>query len=77
MQTSRIVRVECYAGHAAHEEPRRFALEDGSIIEIVRIDNRWRTPQEVIFLVLATNDTRYRLEYSHASAQWCAYTLER
>jgi hypothetical protein len=63
------ITVECYAGYRAEETPRRFSTGE-RLIEIVRIIDRWITPDYRYFRVEGDDGGVYVLSQSVDTAEW-------
>lgn len=63
------LRVECYAGGRADEEPRRI-VEGGRPFEVVEVLDRARTPTELRFHVRLADGRRCRLVQSLSDGLW-------
>jgi hypothetical protein len=62
-------RVETYSGARLHEHPRRFTYQ-GEWLEVVQILHRWREPEHLGFLVVASDSRRYCLNYQLHRDSW-------
>jgi len=67
-QESRI-RVECYAGHRADVEPRRFFIGEREITVNAIID-RWLDPSHRYFKVRGDDDGIYILRHEISRDAW-------
>lgn len=67
-QESRI-RVECYAGHRADEEPRRFFIGEREITVSTIID-RWLDPTHRYFKVRGDDKGIYILRHDPSHDSW-------
>lgn len=70
------IQVECYAGHKADENPRRFLCES-SWIEVKEILDRWlqadknpRQPKADYFKVLGSDGKEYLLKRDREYDEW-------
>ena len=63
------VKVECYAGHRADEEPRAFMLGERRF-EVVTILDRWLSPDHRYFKVTADDGNTYILRQNTADGAW-------
>ena len=63
------VRVECYAGYRADEEPRRFFLGEREITVNTIID-RWIDPSHSYFKLRGDDEAIYILRHDVASDTW-------
>ncbi len=63
------VRVECYAGYRADQEPRAF-IRDEVRLTVVAIERRWREPDGERFVVRADDGRRYTLRHDRSCDQW-------
>jgi hypothetical protein len=63
------VRVECYAGHRAEEEPRRLHLGTREIA-ITEILDRWLDPGHRYFKVRGDDGGVYLLRHEVADDRW-------
>jgi len=61
--------VRCYAGSRYPERPVAFAWEDGWL-EVVEVLRQLRTPEELIFDVLALDGQSYRLTWDQVTDAW-------
>ena len=62
-------RVETYSGARLHDHPRRFTFQ-GEWLEVVRILERWRDPEFLGFLVVASDSRSYHLKYQLHQDVW-------
>jgi hypothetical protein len=62
-------RVETYSGYRLHERPRYFIFE-GERLEVTRVLARWQEPEELAFIVVASNARRYFLKYHQLRDVW-------
>jgi len=72
------IRVECYAGYRAEQEPRAFWLADRRL-EIRAILDRWHAPTRRWFKVDADDGHTYVLRHDAESDEWeiAAFTAGR
>jgi hypothetical protein len=63
------ITVECYAGYRADETPRRFSV-GYHVIQIVRILDRWMTPDYRYFRVEGNDGRVYLLGQGSHSGKW-------
>ena len=63
------VRVACYAGYRAEQEPRWFAV-GGRRIDVSEIEDRWLSPEHRYFKVHGTEDGLYLLRHDTHSDHW-------
>ena len=63
------VRVECYAGHRAAQEPRAVHLDDGRHL-VAGIADRWYDPDGDTFRVRTTSGLRLLLQYDRREDCW-------
>ena len=66
--------VECYSGHTYAQEPRAFAWQ-GRRFEVVKIDQRWRTPHGPSFAVRTKTGDRFELHYDELQDRWIIHGL--
>lgn len=64
-----ILRVECYAGYRAEEEPRRFFLDQRKV-EVIEIVDRWLAPDYRYFKIRGDDGATYILRYDVPSYKW-------
>lgn len=64
-----LVRVECYSGFKAAERPLRLHLGE-RVLDIVEVEDRWYSPGETYFRVLASDGDRYVLRHIEAQDSW-------
>ncbi len=62
-------RVRCYAGASFPERPVAFEWQ-GSWLKVTEIIRQARTPETLVFWVLAENDVCYRLTWQVAADNW-------
>lgn len=63
------LRVECYAGHRADEEPRRFFLGEREI-RVTAIIDRWLDPTHRYFKLRGDDGGIYLLRHETAGDTW-------
>lgn len=63
------IRVECYAGHRAEEEPRAFQLGERRFA-VGEILDRWLDPRYRYFKVKADDGRQYVLRHDVATDDW-------
>lgn len=63
------LRVECYAGHRADEEPRRFFIGERKV-GITEIIDRWLDPDHRYFKVRGEDGGVYLLRHDTARDHW-------
>ena len=63
------IRVECYAGHRAEEEPRAFTL-GATRLAVIEILDRWMAPEHRYFKVKAQDGRTFVLRHDTASGDW-------
>ncbi len=76
----RRVRVECYAGYRAEQEPRRFRPEtagsgDPVVVEVLEILDRWLDPRHRYFKVLGGDGLVHLLRHDEGGGGWGLRTL--
>lgn len=64
-----IVQVECYSGFKADERPVRFVLV-GRTFEVSSVEDKWYSPGETYFRVLASDGNHYVLRHEEAQDVW-------
>jgi hypothetical protein len=64
-----IVRVECYAGYKGDERPVRIVFA-AQTLEIASVEDRWYSPGETYFRLLAENGDRYVLRRHDGQEVW-------
>lgn len=69
MNEERPLRVECYAGHRADEEPRRFTMGERHV-DVVAILDRWLAPDHRYFKVRASDGGIYLLRHDLREDRW-------
>jgi hypothetical protein len=63
------IAVECYAGYRANETPRRFRLDE-QLIDVVRVIDRWTTPDYRYFRVEGGDGGVYVLRVGIGASDW-------
>jgi len=63
------LRVECYAGYKAEQEPRAFVVE-GERRVVLGLSDRWYDPEASYFKVRADDGHLYLLRYDRTSDAW-------
>lgn len=63
------LRVECYAGQRAEEEPRRFFLGE-RLITITEVLDRWLDPAHRYFKVRGDDGGIYLLRHDSTADRW-------
>jgi hypothetical protein len=63
------IHVDCYAGHRADEEPRRFLLGKREI-EIEEVIDRWLDPGHRYFKVRGSDGSIYLLRHEPGQDAW-------
>lgn len=63
------IRVECYAGHRAGEEPRAFQLGERRFA-VSEILDRWLDPRHRYFKVKADDGRQFVLRHDLVSDDW-------
>ncbi len=61
--------VECYSGHTYPQEPRVVAWQ-GHRLPVIRIEQRWRTPEGPAFSVETEGGARFELHYHELEDRW-------
>lgn len=70
MDDTRIsVIVSCYAGYRGEEKPQRFSIKHRQI-EVMKILDRWLSPDHRYFKVLGDDDAIYILRHDIPSGLW-------
>ena len=64
-----LVRVECYAGYRAEQEPHAFWLGERRL-EVRAVVDRWAAPMQRWFKVDADDGNLYILRHDEASGDW-------
>ena len=64
-----VVRVECYAGYRGEETPRRFSLGERKV-EVIKVVDRWITPDHRYFKVWGKDGRVYILRQDAVSGRW-------
>ncbi len=70
------VRVETYSGFKADERPMRFVLGE-RVLDVLEIEDRWYSPGETYFRVLASDGDRYVLRHIEAHDSWTLAAYRR
>ena len=70
------LRVECYAGYKADQEPRAFVL-DGTRRLVLGIADRWVEPDATCFRVRADDGHRYLLRHDRTEDAWSLVEVSR
>ncbi len=70
------VRVECYSGFKADEHPIRFVLGE-RVLDVLEIEDRWYSPGETYFRILASDGDRYVLRHIEAQDSWTLAAYRR
>jgi hypothetical protein len=70
------IRVECYAGHRADVEPRRFFLGE-RLVEVAEVLDRWLAPDHRYFKVRARDGAVYILRHDTTADSWELWMYER
>lgn len=63
------IKVECYAGYRAEQEPQRFLLGKREI-EVVEVIDRWLDPEHRYFKVAGDDGGIYILCYDTQADEW-------
>jgi hypothetical protein len=63
------IRVECYAGHRAEEEPRRFWVGE-RCVQVEAIVDRWLGPDHRYFRVTGGDGRTYLLRHDGRLDLW-------
>lgn len=63
------LRVECYAGHRADEEPRRFFIGEREVVVDLILD-RWLDPAHRYFKVRGGDGGVYILRHDLEEGRW-------
>ena len=64
-----IVRVETYSGFKADERPLRLHLGERTL-EVVAVEDRWYSPGETFFRILADDGDCYVVRHTVAQDVW-------
>ena len=64
-----LISVETYSGLKADERPLRLRLSD-RVLDVVEIEDRWYSPGETYFRLLASDGDRYILRHVEAQDSW-------
>ena len=70
------LRVECYAGYRAEQEPRRFYL-GARRVEVEEILDRWLAPELRYFKVRGNDGGMYILRHDAPSDTWALTMFRR
>jgi len=70
------VRVECYSGVKADERPVRLRFGE-RVLDVIEIEDRWYSPGETYFRVLASDGDRYVLRHVEAQDYWTLAAYRR
>lgn len=65
----REIRVECYAGYKAEQEPRVLHVDDQEM-RVLGIADRWYDPSASYFKVRAEDGHQYLLRHDRARDAW-------
>jgi hypothetical protein len=68
------VQVECFSGHTYAQEPR-LLIWQGRRYPILRVEERWRTPDGPAFCVRADSGDRFELAYREVQDRWLLRVL--
>ncbi len=60
---------ECYAGYRGEETPRRFSLGERKV-EVIKVVDRWITPDHRYFKVWGKDGRVYILRQDAVSGRW-------
>jgi hypothetical protein len=63
------VKVECYSGHTYAQEPRTVVWQ-GRHYPVVRVEQRWRTPEGPAFRVQVEAEGAFELHYDELEDRW-------
>ncbi len=66
--------VECYSGHTYAQEPRAVAWQ-GRRYPVVRVEQRWRTPEGPAFRVRTEPGAVFNLHYHESEDRWAIRLL--
>ena len=66
--------VECYSGHTYAQEPQRFTWQSVRYT-IIRVEERWRTPEGPAFRVRTRPEACFLLRYLEQEERWLVETL--
>lgn len=64
-----MARVRCYAGASYPERPIAF-LWEGRWLYVSEVIRQERSPEEMVFWVLAENDVCYQLRWQVTADEW-------
>jgi hypothetical protein len=67
-------RVECYSGHTYAQEPRVVVWQEQRH-PVVRIEQRWRTPEGPSFRVRTESGAVFGLSYDELQDRWTVNRL--
>lgn len=70
------IRVECYAGQRAEEEPRRFWLGT-TPVDVAEVLDRWLAPEHRYFKVRGNDGSTYILRHDVVHDRWALTMFER
>ncbi len=73
---TRMLRVECYAGHRGEETPRALILGDRRV-GVVEILDRWLAPDHRYFRLKGDDGDVYMVRYDVAAEVWELTLFER
>jgi hypothetical protein len=63
------IRVECYAGHRAEQEPVRFFI-GARAVEVMQVLDRWLDPEHRYFKVAGDDGGTYILRHDVPGDRW-------
>ncbi len=63
------IKVECYSGSRGDETPRRICIFKRKI-EIIKVQDRWISPNHRYFKVLGDDDAVYTLSQDSRTWEW-------
>ncbi len=75
MSARNLIKVECYSGARADEEPRRLVFADAEI-DVAEIENRWREPDGERWRVLGEDGFRYEIRRDAKAGLWRLVGIE-
>lgn len=64
-----LIQVECYAGYRGEETPRRIQMATYKI-EIIKIVDRWLSPDHRYYKILGSDDATYIIRHDSENWQW-------
>jgi hypothetical protein len=64
-----LIEVECYTGYRADERPVRFVMS-GRRYEVIEVEDRWYSPREAHFRVVASDGNRSVLCHDEGKDLW-------